>query len=87
MLANMSKKTLLILALVLVPVAAMVIAASFGWGIEFPNAHFVFAFAIGGTATVLLTVGLFALTFSSSRRGFDEPLEFDLPDHESTGEG
>ena len=87
MFGSISKKTFLVLALVLVPVAAMVIAASFGWGIEFPNAHFVFAFAIGGTATVLLTVGLFALTFSSSRRGFDEPPEFDLPDHESRGQG
>jgi len=74
----MSKKTLLNLILVLVPVAAMVIAAAFGWGIKFPNAHFAFAFAIGGTAAVVLTVGLFTLTFSSSRRGFDEPPVFDV---------
>ncbi|HVY90866.1 MAG TPA: hypothetical protein VG942_18510 [Hyphomonadaceae bacterium] len=71
----MSKKTLLILALVLVPVAAMVLAGVMGWGIHFPNPHFAVAFALGATATVLLAVGLFALTFMSSRRGFDEQTE------------
>lgn len=68
----MSKKTILILALVLVPVAAMVLAAAMGWGIHFPNAQFVIAFAIGATLTVLLAVGLFSLTFISSRRGYDD---------------
>jgi thiol:disulfide interchange protein len=68
----MSKKTIVILALVLVPVAAMVLAAALGWGVHFPNAQFVIAFAIGATLAVLLSVGLFALTFMSSRRGFDE---------------
>jgi cation transporter-like permease len=68
----MSRKTILILVLVLVPVAAMVTAAAMGWGGKFPNAHFVVAFALGATATVLLAVGLFALSFYSSRRGYDD---------------
>src|SRR5262245_1825185 len=75
----MSRKTLLILALVLVPVAFLVILASTGWGgaifAKFPNAHFVIAFAIGATLTVLLAVGLFALVFISSRRGYDDQIE------------
>jgi cation transporter-like permease len=72
-------KTLLVLALVLIPVAGMVVAAATGWGGEwlrqFPNGHFVFAFALGATATVLLSVGLFALVFISSRRGYDDQTE------------
>lgn len=71
----MSRKTLLILAIVLVPVAVLVIAAAFGvggWAAEIPNPHFVIAFAIGATATVLLSVGLFALVFISARRGYDD---------------
>jgi len=71
----MSKKTVLILILVLVPVAGMVLAAAMGWGIKFPNAHFVIAFAIGATLTVLLAVGLFTLSFMSSRRGYDDQTE------------
>lgn len=71
----MSKKTILILVLVLVPVAAMVTAAAMGWGVKFPNAHFVIAFAIGATLTVLLAVGLFTLSFMSSRRGYDDGVE------------
>ncbi|HEX5007207.1 MAG TPA: hypothetical protein VFV70_08855 [Hyphomonadaceae bacterium] len=75
----MQKKTILILALVLLPVAGMVVAAATGWGggwfAQFPNAHFVIAFALGATATVLLSVGLFALVFISSRRGFDDQTE------------
>ncbi len=68
----MSRKTLIILTLVLVPVALMVLI---GWlGGEFPNAHFVIAYAIGATLTVLLSVGLFALTFYSSRSGHDEQI-------------
>ncbi len=68
----MSRKTLLILALVLAPVGLMVLA---GWiGGQFPNAHFVIAYAIGATLTVLLAVGLFALTFYSSRSGHDEQI-------------
>lgn len=71
----MSRKTIVILALVLVPVAVMVLLAATGWlGGQFPNAHFVFAFAIGATATVLLSVGLFALSFYSSRSGHDEQI-------------
>jgi hypothetical protein len=71
----MSRKTLLILALVLVPVALMVIlvAGSMG-GPAFPNTHFVIAFAIGATLTVLLAVGLFALSFYSARSGHDEQI-------------
>jgi uncharacterized membrane protein len=68
----MSRKTILILALVLVPVAVMVIAAIVGWGDKFPNAHFVFAFALGATVTVLLAVGLFGLSYYSARHGHDE---------------
>lgn len=75
----MSKKTLLVLVLVLIPVAGMVVAAATGWGgnwfAQFPNGHFVFAFALGATATVLLSVGLFALVFISSRRGYDDQTE------------
>lgn len=74
----MSRKTLLILALVLVPVALMVLFAATGWGggffTQFPNTHFVIAFALGATATVLLAVGLFALTFHSARSGHDETI-------------
>ncbi len=71
----MSRKTILILALVLIPVAVMVLLAWTGWlGGQFPNGHFVFAFALGATATVLLSVGLFALAFYSSRSGHDEQI-------------
>jgi hypothetical protein len=41
---------------------------------EFRNPHFVIAFALGATATVLLSVGLFALSFHSSRSGHDEQI-------------
>ena len=72
----MSRKTLLILTLVLVPVAVIAVLASTGWATflipRFPNATFVIAFTGGATATVLLSVGLFALVFISSRRGFDD---------------
>lgn len=75
----MSKKTLLILVIALVPVALLVVLAATGWGgalfARFPNAHFVIAFALGATATVLLAVGLFALVFISSRRGFDDQIK------------
>jgi len=75
----MSAKTILVLALVLVPVAVLVTLAATGWGgalfAKFPNAHFVIAFALGATAAVLLSVGLFALVFLSSRRGFDDQTE------------
>jgi putative effector of murein hydrolase len=71
----MSRKLILILALLLAPVAIMVLLAATGWaGKAFPNAHFVIAFALGGTATVLLAVGLFALSFHSSRSGHDEQI-------------
>lgn len=71
----MSRKTLITLALVLVPVAVMVLLAATGWlGGQFPNAHFVIAFTLGATATVLLAVGLFALSFYSSRSGHDEQI-------------
>lgn len=71
----MSRKTVITLVLVLVPVAVMVLLASTGWlGGQFPNAHFVIAFALGATATVLLAVGLFALSFYSSRSGHDEQI-------------
>jgi exosortase/archaeosortase len=71
----MSRKTLLILALVLVPVALMTLSAATGWfGAEFRNAHFVIAFGLGATATVLLAVGLFALSFHSARSGHDEQI-------------
>jgi hypothetical protein len=69
----MSKKTILVLVLVLVPVAAMVLAAAISWGA--PSAHYVIAFAVGATLTVLLAVGLFTLSFMSSRRGYDDGVE------------
>jgi cation transporter-like permease len=75
----MPRKTLFILALALTPVALLVTLAATGWGgslfAKFPNAHFVIAFALGATVTVLLAVGLFALVFMSSRRGFDDQTE------------
>ena len=71
----MSRKLMITLALVLVPVAIMVTLAGTGWlGDPPPNGHFVFAFALGATATVLLAVGLFALSFHSSRSGHDEQI-------------
>jgi NhaP-type Na+/H+ or K+/H+ antiporter len=83
----MSAKTLLILALGLVPVAAMVLAGVMGWGIHFPNTQFAVAFALGATATVLLSVGLFALTFLSSRRGFDERARDEQTKNEQDSDG
>ena len=69
----MSRKTVIILALVLVPVALMVAGAALGFGGEaFPNAHFVIAFALGATFSVLLAVGLFALSYHSARSGHDD---------------
>lgn len=69
----MSRKTIIILALVLVPVALMVTGAALGvGGNAFPNAHFVIAFALGATGSVLLAVGLFALSFYSARSGHDD---------------
>lgn len=69
----MSRKTVIILAIVLVPVALMVAGATLGiGGNAFPNAHFVAAFAIGATGSVLLSVGLFALSFHSARSGHDD---------------
>jgi thiol:disulfide interchange protein len=57
----------------------MVVAAATGWGgdwfAQFPNPQFVIAFALGATVTVLLSVGLFALVFISSRRGYDDQTE------------
>ena len=75
----MPRKTIIILASVLVPTALLVLLAATGWGgtmfAKFPNPNFVIAFAIGATLTVLLSVGLFALVFISSRRGFDEGVD------------
>ncbi|MEY4784462.1 MAG: hypothetical protein RIR41_2397 [Pseudomonadota bacterium] len=69
----MSRKTVIILAIVLVPVALMVAGATLGiGGNAFPNAHFVAAFAIGATGSVLLSAGLFALSFYSARSGHDD---------------
>lgn len=81
----MSRKTLIILALVLVPVAIMVLLAANGWlGAQFPNAHFVFAYALGATFTVLLSVGLFALLFYSSRSGHDEQIGNESDDRQDS---
>lgn len=69
----MSRKTVIILALGLVPVALMIAGAAYGvGGAAFPNAHFVIAFALGATFSVLLSVGLFALSFHSARSGHDD---------------
>jgi RsiW-degrading membrane proteinase PrsW (M82 family) len=71
----MSRKMLLILALVLVPVAIMVAMVAFETGDgRANNIHMVIAFGLGGTLTVLLAVGLFALSFHSSRSGHDEQI-------------
>lgn len=71
----MSRKTLVILALVLIPVAFMVtmIAIETG-GISASNIHIVIAYGIGATFAVLMSVGLFALSFHSSRSGHDEQI-------------
>lgn len=71
----MSRKTLLVLALVLVPVVGMIamIAVETG-GLHAGNIHFVIAFGLGATLTVLLAVGLFTLSFHSSRSGHDEQI-------------
>lgn len=71
----MSRKTWITLAIVLIPVAGLIGASIFGAGQalqRFHNANFIIAFAIGATVTVLLSVGLFSLTFISSRRGYDD---------------
>lgn len=69
----MSRKTIIILALVLVPVALMVGEAALGiGGNAFPNAHFVIAFALGATGSVLLAVRLFALSFHSTLSGHED---------------
>jgi choline-glycine betaine transporter len=71
----LSRKTWITLAIVLIPVAGLVLASIFGAGQglqRFHNANFIIAFAIGATLTVLLSVGLFTLTFLSSRRGYDD---------------
>jgi hypothetical protein len=72
---SMSRKTLFILALVLVPVAIMIamVALETGDG-RANNIHMVIAFGLGATLTVLLAVGLFALSFHSSRSGHDEQI-------------
>lgn len=71
----MSRKLVLILALGLVPVALMVAGAALGLGGEaFPNAHFVIAFALGATLSVLLAIGLFSLSFYSARSGHDDAI-------------
>ena len=63
----LSPKTIVILALVLVPVALMAGgAARVIGGKGFPNAHFVIAFALRAKGSVLLAVGLFALSFYSA---------------------
>ena len=80
----MSRKTIIIFASVLIPVAILVLLAATGWGgawfEQFPNANFVIAFAIGATLTVLLAAGLMALVFISARRGFDDGTENEMKD-------
>ena len=84
----MSRKTIIILALVLIPVALMVAGAALGFGGNaFPNAHFVIAFAIGATLSVLLAVGLFALSFYSSRSGHDDQVRDERIDNETDSDG
>ncbi|MEP7209201.1 MAG: hypothetical protein ABI740_00055 [Alphaproteobacteria bacterium] len=71
----MPRKTWITLAIVLIPVAGLIVASIFGFGgyfQRFHNTNFIIAFAIGATLTVLLSVGLFTLTFLSSRRGYDD---------------
>ena len=86
----MSRKTIIILVSVLIPVAILVLLAATGWGggwfEQFPNANFVIAFAIGATLTVLLAAGLMALVFISSRRGFDDGTENEMKDPKETPE-
>jgi hypothetical protein len=84
----MSRKTLVTLALVLVPVALMVAAAALGiGGNAFPNAHFVIAFALGATFSVLLAVGLFALSYYSARSGHDEQVRDERNGHGTDSDG
>ena len=62
------------LAIVLVPVALMIIASATGLAgsQRYPNLHYMVAFGLGATLTVLLSVGLFSLMFMSARGGMDE---------------
>jgi hypothetical protein len=84
----MSRKTVIVLALVLVPVALMVAGATLGiGGNAFPNAHFVAAFAIGATGSVLLSVGLFALSFHSARSGHDDQVRDERGWQETDSDG
>ena len=82
----MSRKTIIILSCALGLVAVLVLLAATGWGgamfEQFPNPQFVIAFAIGATLTMLLAVGLFALVFISSRRGFDDNVDNRIGDPE-----
>jgi hypothetical protein len=84
----MSRKTVIILALVLVPVALMVAGATLGIGGNvFSNAHFVAAFAIGATGLVLLSVGFFALSFHSARSGHDDQVRDERGWQETDSDG
>jgi membrane protein implicated in regulation of membrane protease activity len=84
----MSRKTIIILALVLVPVALMIGGAALGVGGKaFPNAHFVIAFGLGATFSVLLAVGLFALSFHSSRSGHDDKVMDERTGDETDSDG
>lgn len=84
----MSRKTVIILAIVLVPVALMVAGATLGiGGNAFPNAHFVAAFAIGATGSVLLSVVLFALSFHSARSGHDDQVRDERGWQETDSDG
>ena len=84
----MSRKTVIILAIVLVPVALMVAGATLGiGGNAFPNAHFVAAFAIGATGSVLLFAGLFALSFYSARSGHDDQVRDERGWQETDSDG
>jgi hypothetical protein len=84
----MSRKTIIILALVLVPVALMIAGAALGiGGNAFPNAHFVVAFGLGATLSVLLAVGLFALSFHSSRSGHDDQVRDERTGNETDSDG
>lgn len=63
----MSRKTIVILAPVLVPVTPMAGGAELVIGGKgFPNAHFVLAFVLGAKGSVLLAVGLFVPSFYSA---------------------
>lgn len=73
----------MIRGMILTGLAALIALAALLWGLSFVwqglgvdiSGHGKFAFILGGVLTVILSCGLFALTFASSRRGHDDTVD------------